>query len=127
MTVTTPPFNNPRPEDDKLAHLAEPDHHETLVEQVSVKERRKLRARRSQAESIWFGLGTFGIIGWAIAIPTLLGILLGLWLDSRYPAGFSWTVALLFAGVTLGIFNAWYWVSREREQIEEGRRNGTPP
>ncbi|MCB0113856.1 MAG: AtpZ/AtpI family protein [Caldilineaceae bacterium] len=121
--MTTPPPKDLYPQDSERAHLADPDHQEALAKQVAVKEQRKLRARRSRAESIWFGLGTFGIIGWSIAVPTLLGILVGLWLDRRYPTGFSWTVALLFAGVTLGIFNAWYWISREREQIEEGRRN----
>lgn len=96
---------------------------EELLRQISVKERRRLRARRTQSEKIWFGLGTFGIIGWSVAVPTVVGILIGLWLDARFPDAFSWTVALLFAGVTIGCLNAWYWLSREREQIEQGRKN----
>ena len=95
-----------------------------FVEEISIKERRKLRARRSRAESIWFGLGTFGIIGWSVVVPTVIGILLGLWLDATYSTRSSWTVALLFAGLALGCLNAWYWVSREREMIERSRRNG---
>jgi ATP synthase protein I len=96
---------------------------EELLRQITVKERRRLRARHTEAEKIWFGLGTFGIIGWSVAVPTVLGILLGLWLDARLPGAFSWTVALLFAGVTLGCLNAWYWLNREREMIEQGRKN----
>jgi ATP synthase protein I len=99
------------------------DHQQALLEHVTVKERRKMRARRTESQSIWFGLGMFGIIGWSIAMPTLLGIVLGLWLDRRYPGEFSWTIALLFAGVTVGVLNAWYWIGREREMIERGRRN----
>ncbi|GAB4144404.1 MAG: AtpZ/AtpI family protein [Sphingomonadales bacterium] len=74
---------------------------------------RKQRARLRRDRGIWFGLGMFGLVGWAIAIPTLLGVALGMWLDARVPADFSWTLALLLAGVTLGCLNAWYWVKRE--------------
>lgn len=99
------------------------DHQEAWLARVEIKERRKIRARRTQEQSIWFGLGMFGTIGWSIVVPALLGILIGLWLDARYPSSFSWTIALLFAGVTVGILNAWYWISREREMIEQGRNN----
>jgi ATP synthase protein I len=95
-----------------------------MARQVSIKEQRKLRARRTREERIWFGLGTFGMVGWSVAVPTILGILLGVWLDQRVPMNFSWTIALIFAGITLGCFNAWYWINREREMIERGRREG---
>lgn len=112
---------SPLPEPGRDPHLS--PHEEALLQQVGVKERRRLRARRRQAEKIWFGLGAFGTIGWSVAIPTVLGIVIGLWLDARFPGAFSWTVALLFAGVALGCLNAWYWLSRERELIEQGRKN----
>jgi ATP synthase protein I len=96
---------------------------EALLRQISAKERRRMRARRSRSEGIWFGLGAFGIIGWSVAVPTVLGILLGIWLDARYPGDLSWTITFLFAGVALGCFNAWYWISREREMIERGRNH----
>jgi ATP synthase protein I len=35
--------------------------------------------------TVWFGLGMMGLIGWSVAIPTLLGAALGLWLDKRHP------------------------------------------
>ena len=55
----------------------------------------------------------FGLVGWAVAVPTLLGVALGSWLDRVLPAGFSWTVALLLAGIVLGCWNAWYWLHKE--------------
>ncbi len=61
------------------------------------------------------GLGTFGMVGWSVAVPTLGGIFLGLWLDRVAPQAFSWTVALLVAGVILGAAIAWRWVWRERD------------
>lgn len=106
------------------ATTQESERHRDLLAEVAVKERRKLRARRTRRHGIWFGLGTFGVIGWSVAIPTVIGILAGLWLDAAYPGRLSWTVALLFAGVALGCLNAWYWVSREGEMIQRERQNG---
>ncbi|HLV33902.1 MAG TPA: AtpZ/AtpI family protein [Spirillospora sp.] len=89
-----------------------------LGKRVGDKEARKLRARR-RSDSIWFGLGMFGVIGWSVAIPTLLGILIGIWIDTNWPSRFSWTLMLLLVGVILGCLNAWHWVDRERRIIEE--------
>ena len=66
-----------------------------LAEQVAIKAARKLKARRNPAPGVWFGLGLMGIVGWAVVVPTLLGAALGLWLDSHYPGGRSWTLRLL--------------------------------
>jgi ATP synthase protein I len=103
---------NRRPEDGGPA--------EDLSRKVERKAVRKARARRERDRSIWFGLGTFGVIGWSVAIPTLLGIALGIWLDATFPSPASWTLTFLFLGLALGCWNAWYWVIRERKSIEEG-------
>lgn len=91
---------------------------------IGAKERRKVRARR-YFRNTWFGFGVFGLIGWSVAIPTLLGIALGVWLDSRHPGHYSWTLMLLVAGLGIGCLNAWHWVSREHETIrrEEKKNN----
>jgi ATP synthase protein I len=81
-------------------------------EEVGAKEARKLKARGEKNRSVWFGLGMFGIVGWSVAIPTVLGIALGIWIDAHYPSRFSWTLTLLFLGVCLGSANAWFWVNR---------------
>jgi ATP synthase protein I len=93
-----------------------------LGERVGEKESRKLKARRTPT-SIWFGLGLFGVIGWSVAIPMLLGILIGVWIDTNWPSRFSWTLMLLLVGVVLGCLNAWNWVDRERRSIEEEEEN----
>jgi ATP synthase protein I len=74
---------------------------------------RKLKARSRKRRSAWFGLGMFGLVGWAIAIPTLFGAGLGIWIDSQWHGGRSWTLALLIAGLVLGCVNAWIWISKE--------------
>jgi ATP synthase protein I len=96
-----------------------PDEGNDLVETVREKETRKLRARRRREESVWFGLGMFGLVGWSVAIPTLICLALGLWIDRTYPSRYSWTLMFLFIGVALGALNAWYWLSRERTMIEK--------
>jgi ATP synthase protein I len=80
---------------------------------VGRKESRKLKARREKGRSLWFGMGMFGLVGWSVAIPTLAGIALGVWVDSRWPGPYSWTLMLLVIGVGLGCLNAWYWIKRE--------------
>lgn len=85
-----------------------------LREQIARRARRRARAERERDRSVWFGLGTFGLVGWSVAIPTLAGIALGLYLDAHHPARFSWVLTLLFVGIAVGCANAWYWVQQER-------------
>ena len=94
-----------------------------FVRQVGAKARRKLKARRNSAPGVWFGLGMMGLVGWSVAVPTLLGAALGLWLDRRHPGPFSWTLALLIAGLAIGCLNAWHWVAREDKAMSEEQQN----
>ena len=82
--------------------------------QIARKSERKIKARR-EAKNIWFGLGMFGMVGWSVAIPSLLGIALGVWIDTHVESKYSWTLMLLVIGVALGCLNAWYWISKESQ------------
>jgi ATP synthase protein I len=87
---------------------------ERFRDQVGRKAERRLKARDARERNIWFWLGMFGMVGWAVAVPSVLGIALGLWLDRQWPTGqVSWTLTFLMIGVALGCLNAWYWVKRE--------------
>jgi ATP synthase protein I len=55
----------------------------------------------------------FGLVGWSIAVPTLLGVACGIWIDRTWPSRFSCTLMCLFGGVVIGCAIAWYWVKRE--------------
>ena len=93
---------------------------------IEEKEKRKLRFKRKSVQSIWFGLGMFGLIGWSIVVPTMFGIALGMWLDIKYSNHFSWTLSLLIAGLMIGCSNAWYWVDKENKSIDkeqEGKKH----
>lgn len=89
---------------------------------MAEKEARKIRARRRKERSIWFGLGTFGVVGWSIVIPTLIGIFTGLWIDRTWPSCFSWTLMLFIGGLLLGCYNAWRWLYFESGLIEQEER-----
>lgn len=84
-----------------------------MLDRVAHKAERKMKAAGERHRSVWFGLGMFGLVGWAVAVPTLLGIALGLWLDATFPGRPSWTLTLLAVGVVLGCLNAWHWIKRE--------------
>jgi ATP synthase protein I len=95
----------------------------SLSRRVGAQEKRMLASRRAGALNVWSGFGMFGLIGWSIAGPTLLGALLGMWLDKLRPGSHSWTLALLVAGLCLGSASAWHWVAKEDRQIHAAREN----
>jgi ATP synthase protein I len=95
-----------------------------FARQVALKAARKSKARRLGKRTIWFGLGMSGLIGWTVAIPTLGGALFGVWWDRHHPGPHSWTLALLVGGLTLGCANAWYWVSRQDQAMNDGTDDG---
>ena len=85
-----------------------------LLDTVARSQERKLRSRGQRPE-IARGLGSSGVVGWSIAVPTLVGIAVGVWLDRRVDSDYSWTLVLLAAGLVVGGITAWYWVRRELE------------
>ena len=85
---------------------------EQFAHQVGGKAERRREARsRPPAILSWFG--AFGIIGWSIALPAILGALLGRWVDEAFPGPISWTLTLLLAGIAMGSVGAWLWLRRE--------------
>jgi ATP synthase protein I len=86
---------------------------EQLSAQIAQRAERKLRARKKNRRTAWFGLGMFGLVGWSVAVPTLIGIATGIWLDRHWPGQVSWTLTFLIIGVALGCLNAWYWIKQE--------------
>ena len=83
------------------------------VEDIGRRARRRERARDDPGASPLRGLGVFGMIGWSVAVPTVGGAFLGLWLDRHLPQAFNWTLALILGGVALGSVIAWAWASKE--------------
>lgn len=106
---------------------SQPEKHTThsLVKQVEIKAQLKLKAKRHKNPGVWFGLGMMGVIGWSVAVPTFLGVSLGIWIDKNYDGQRSWTLALLLAGLAIGCFTAWGWVNKEHQAIHNQNDNNS--
>ncbi len=83
---------------------------------ISSKQKHKLKSQQ-MGRSAWTGLQVFGIIGWSVVVPALLGTASGIWLDRKYPQTFSWTLTLLLGGLTAGCIIAWQWLEKENTDI----------
>lgn len=79
---------------------------------------RKLKSQNKK-DNIWFGFGVFELVGWSIALPSVLGVLLGVLLDKKYPSHHSWTLILLIAGLCIGCWNAARWMIKEHKEIQD--------
>ncbi len=88
-------------------------HQEHLPEIIRHKVDQRLKADKEKHGSLFFGLGMFGTVGWTIAIPTVIGTLLGRGLDNLYHGQISWTLSGLLIGMAGGCLVAWRWITRE--------------
>lgn len=88
---------------------------EYLPEVVEEKTKRRLKAEKEKDKSIFFGFGMFGMVGWSVAIPTVICTLIGRWLDAERigKENISWTLTGLFTGLIVGGIIAWRWVNKE--------------
>lgn len=86
-----------------------------VEDQIGRKEARRIKAQQEQHHRVWFGLGMFGLVGWSVAVPTLVGTAAGLWLDAHVDGQQSWTLMLLLLGLIGGCWNAWRWLRDESE------------
>jgi ATP synthase protein I len=98
------------------------DRDEHFLRTIAGKEARYWRSLRERNHTLLLGLGMFGLVGWSVAVPTLLGIALGLWIDRAWPSSYSWTLMLLLGGVVAGCLNAWHWLKRTGSSIK-GTKN----
>jgi ATP synthase protein I len=118
------PTEGPKPKQDRHPDESRGQRHdEAIVRGVAAKEARKIRARRRKDQRIWFGLGMFGVIGWSVVVPTLLGLALGIWIDRTWASSYSFTLMGLIGGLLFGLFSAWYWIDAEGHLIKDERED----
>jgi ATP synthase protein I len=90
-------------------------------EQTNGDMREAVRRREKQSDAwqstgerpLWRNLSMVGALGWLIVIPTLLGILIGHWLDMRFGTGIFWSGALIMLGTAFGFYLAWQRITKE--------------
>ena len=61
---------------------------------------------------MWQNLSMIGALGWLVITPTLIGVLIGRYLDERYATGILFSGAMIFLGVCLGSYLAWQRVNK---------------
>jgi hypothetical protein len=55
--------------------------------------------------NFWRLVATMSSLGWSLVLPIAGGALLGHYLDGLAGEGVAWTVGLLFAGVSISLYN----------------------
>lgn len=85
---------------------------DSLLRETRLRSRRQRAAAEAGEPSLGRRLAQIGVLGWMIVTPTLLGVLLGRWLDRLLGAGLQWTGALLTIGLAFGSWSAWKWMNK---------------
>jgi ATP synthase protein I len=47
-----------------------------------------------------------------VVVPTLVGLFIGRWLDSRFGTGIFWSAPLMMIGLFLGCWSGWRWMHK---------------
>ncbi|MDH3791018.1 MAG: AtpZ/AtpI family protein [Rhodospirillales bacterium] len=87
--------------------------HKKMRRAVRLRERRSERWKKEGERSLWQNLSMVGALGWLIVTPTLLGVLVGRWLDGLFDTGIFFSGALIFLGIAIGSYLAWQRVTKE--------------
>ncbi|WP_071673988.1 AtpZ/AtpI family protein [Nioella nitratireducens] len=58
-------------------------------------------------------LGQIGILGWAIVVPMLLGVVLGRLADRLFETGIFFTAPAILIGAAVGLHAAWKWMHQQ--------------
>ncbi|HTY53864.1 MAG TPA: AtpZ/AtpI family protein [Candidatus Binataceae bacterium] len=89
------PDHRLQPEDRALGDAVERAHH------------RRVQWLRSGEWPLGRALAMMGRFGWAIVVPTLLGVLIGRWLDRVFATGVMFSAALVMLGAAAGFWMVW--------------------
>jgi ATP synthase protein I len=93
--------------------MNEPDDNDRMGRAAQQASSRDRAAREEPEPSLGSRLGQIGILGWSIVIPTLLGLVIGHFLDRHFGAGVFFSAPLLMIGAAFGLWSAWKWMHRQ--------------
>jgi len=87
--------------------------HKEMRRAVRLREQRSERWKREGERPIWKNLSMIGALGWLIVTPTLVGVLIGRWLDRVFESGTFFSGTLIFLGIVMGSYLAWQRINKE--------------
>ena len=92
--------------------MSEDSHPPAPLDDAVARRRQRQRWQAEGERPLGRNLVMIGFLGWVIVTPTLLGILVGRWLDQRLGTGITFAGALLVADLALGCWLAWMRIHR---------------
>ena len=95
------------------------DGEKKFLRTLATKERRTVEAEEDKEPEDWRGVEKFGMVGWSITAPVLVGLLLGWVLDRLTGHHHLWVTVFFFIGLIGGCATTVYWLFAEYRQIEE--------
>ena len=71
------------------------------------------KMQHKENRQVVYKAALLSVYGWQLAIPVLLGIMLGILLDRVFPIPhFSWILNLILLGFVVGFYNATQWMKK---------------
>ena len=81
------------------------------------------KMQHKENKQVVYKAALLSVYGWQLAIPVLLGIVLGILLDRLFPVShFSWILNLILLGFVIGFYNATQWMKKNLGL--KGKNNG---
>ncbi|MBN9671374.1 AtpZ/AtpI family protein [Roseibium aggregatum] len=90
------------------------DEKDHLAEAARRVAKRDEMSRKAPEPSLGSRLGQIGILGWAIVIPMLLGVVLGRLADRYFETGIFFTAPAILIGAAIGFHAAWKWMHSQQ-------------
>ncbi|MBR6411944.1 MAG: AtpZ/AtpI family protein [Alphaproteobacteria bacterium] len=88
------------------------DQENKKAEKILIKKAHKMAGRKERV--IELNAAVLSVYGWQMAIPMVLGVILGRLLDHFIPMTYlSWTLNFILIGAVIGFYNATRWIKRE--------------
>ncbi len=87
-----------------------PNHADRLLRAARQAFEREKSGSETPEPSLGARLGQIGVLGWAIVVPTLLGLFFGRWLDRTFATNVFFSATFLMIGVSVGFWSAWRWM-----------------
>lgn len=85
-----------------------------LYRSVEQRAGRRTRWEREGERPLWQNLSMIGALGWLVVTPTILGALVGRWLDRIFDQGVFWTGSLICLGAAIGLYLVWQRMQSDR-------------